>query len=131
MIRNSVRVWLLVSDFDTAIDFYVRQLGLFEIESDRNPGEHRAVSLKLAKHCENFVLDLSNVAQNDVRRPLVGRQWGGAICMTLPVDSLEEVEKHLSETGVEIVGRQELPYAEWIFVRDPFGNKLSLCEEFA
>lgn len=130
MIRNSVRVWLLVSDFDQAIEFYVRQSGLFEIESDRNLGEDRAVSLKLAKHCRNFVLDLSYVDLDNDRRPLVGRQWGDAIGITLPVDSMEEVEKRLTESGVEIIGRQELPYAEWIFLRDPFGNKLSLCEDF-
>ncbi|MEQ1830684.1 MAG: hypothetical protein ABL921_32330 [Pirellula sp.] len=127
---NSVRVWLLVDNFDLAIDFYVRRLKLFEIESDRNSGADRAVSLNLAKHCKNFVLDLSNVTHDSLRRKLVGKQWGDAIGITLPVDNLEELEKNLRESGVEIVGRQELPYAEWIFVRDPFGNKLSLCEEF-
>lgn len=130
MTNKSVRMWLLIDDFDTAIDFYVKRMGLFEIESDRNPGVHRAVSLKLAKNCENFVLDLCNVAQDDPRGSLVGKQWGDAIGITLPVENMEELENRLCESGVEIVGRQELPYAEWIFVRDPFGNKLSLCDEF-
>ena len=100
---------LLVSDFDKAIDFYVKRLGLLEIESDRNAGTHRVVSLNLARHCENFVLILSSVSQDDSRRTLVGKQWGDAIGVTLPVDNIEEIETRLNEWGVEIVGRQRTP----------------------
>ena len=130
MITNSVRLRLLVDDYDRAINFYVNQLSLFAVESDRNSGQERSVSLCLVNKCPNFVLDLSDVSSDTSLCDLVGRQCGDSILMTIPINSVEQMESTLRSAGLNLDGRNELPYGEWLFIRDPFGNRIALCEEF-
>lgn len=130
MIPDAVRIRLFVDDYDRAIDFYVNQLGLFAIESDRGAGSDRTVSLHLNSKCPNFVLDLSDVSAEPAYSPLIGNQSGNAILMTIPIDDVEAMETTIRSSNIEIDGRNELPYAEWLFLKDPFGNRIALCEEF-
>ena len=47
----------------------------------------------------------------------------------LAVDSIEAAEAHLRECGVEMFGPKQRPDGAWqIFVRDPDGHYVELCE---
>lgn len=124
MAIDSVSLTLIVDNVEQAVDFYVKRLGLFtkpESVSD-------SVSLELIGDC-CFSLSLCDVSSNPELRNLVGSQSGNATFLTLPIDDTEEMENQLRMNSVEVNDRYELPYAEWLFVSDPFGNQIALCQD--
>lgn len=130
MIKNSVGVTLLVDDFDKAILFYVDQLGLFEVESGQDSDSDRQVSLRLLQHCPNFVLTLCKITKDEALFQLLGNQCGDAIFMDFPINDAAEMLAKLQSFNIEINIHQELPYCEYMTVKDPFGNVLCLMEHF-
>jgi len=130
MIENSVVVTLLVDDFDKAILFYVDQLGLFEVESDQNSGTDRQVSLRLLQHSPNFVLSLCKTTKNEELFQFLGNQCGDAIFMEFLINDAAEMLAKLQSFNIENNIHQELPYCEYMTVKDPFGNVLCLMEHF-
>ncbi|MBT2681549.1 VOC family protein [Bacillus sp. ISL-35] len=44
------------------------------------------------------------------------------------VENIEELKKHLAESGVEYLEDDKLPGANRIYVSDPFGNRIELLE---
>lgn len=126
---NSISLTLFVDDLEQAVEFYTVRLGIFTCASDLAIGAGETVSVKFGGVCSCFELDLCDVSSSQELCKLVGKQGGDALLLTFPIDSTEKMEAHLSINQVDIYDRYELPYAEWLFVQDPFGNRIALCED--
>lgn len=130
MTKNTVSFTLLVNSHESAIEFYVRKLRLFEVESDHGTDSNRLVSLRLKSCCDCFTLVLCEGSTSPELKEPVGCQSGSVTMLTLPVVDISTIEARIAEANIEVIRRYELPYAEYVMIRDPFGNKIDLVEMF-
>lgn len=115
---------LLVRDYDEAIDWYTRVLGL-QLVVDDDQGHKRWVvvegdgggSLVLAR------------AKNDSERARIGDQHGGRIGFFLEVDEFDEAHERMMAFDVEF---EEEPrredYGKVAVFRDLYGNRWDLIQ---
>ena len=115
---------LLVRDYDEAIDWYTRVLGL-RLATDEDQGHNRWVVVE-GESGGALVLAF---AKNESERTRVGDQHGGRIGFFLEVDSFEEAHHRMIGLGVEFeeTPRDE-PYGRVAVFRDLYGNRWDLVE---
>ena len=115
---------ILVSDYDEAIDWYTRVLGLRLVEDD-DQGHKRWVVVE-ADGGGSLVLAR---AKNDSEKARVGDQHGGRIGFFLEVDNFDEAQARMLAHGVEFEEPPRLePYGKVAVFRDLYGNRWDLIE---
>ena len=115
---------LLVRDYDEAIDWYTRVLGLRLVEDD-DQGHKRWVVVE-GEGGGTLVLAR---AKNESERARIGDQHGGRIGFFLEVDAFDDAHRRMIELGVQFEEqpRQE-PYGKIAVFRDLYGNRWDLVE---
>lgn len=131
MKQNGVLVTLLVDDYDAALKFYVRELGLFELVADTHISESsRYVCIALKEFVDKFMINLKKPTTRKGTN-FVGCQAGDDVLMTLPVSDIEKLHADLKAKSIVIDSEIEwVPYGGGACVTDPFGNRVSLFEHF-
>lgn len=118
---------LIVPDYDSAIDFYVRKLGFDLIEDTPMPEGKRWVVIAPPGARETRLL-LAKAA-NPEQTAHIGNQTGGRVFLFLNTDDFDRDFAKMQTRGVEFLEtpRQE-PYGKVVVFTDPFGNKWDLIE---
>ena len=115
---------LLVRNYDEAIDWYTRVLGL-RLVADDDQGHKRWVVVG-AEGGGSLVLAR---AKNDSERARIGDQHGGRIGFFLEVDEFDEAHERMMGFGVEF---EEEPrredYGKVAVFRDLYGNRWDLIQ---
>ena len=115
---------LLVRDYDEAIDWYTRVLGLV-LAVDVDQGHKRWVVVETD---DGGTLVLAR-AKNESERARIGDQHGGRVGFFLEVEAFEEAQRRMLDIGVsfEEAPRNE-PYGKVAVFRDLYGNRWDLIE---
>ena len=115
---------LLVRDYDEAIDWYTRVLGLRLVEDD-DQGHKRWVVVETDS---GGALVLAR-AKNAAETARIGDQHGGRVGFFLEVEDFNAAHQRMIELGVEFeeAPRREAYGAVAVF-RDLYGNRWDLIE---
>jgi catechol 2,3-dioxygenase-like lactoylglutathione lyase family enzyme len=115
---------LLVRDYDEAIDWYTRVLGLELIEDD-DQGHKRWIVVRGAG---GGSLVLAR-AKNESEEARVGDQHGGRIGFFLEVDDFDAAHRRMIELGVQFEEEPRLEkYGKIAVFRDLYGNRWDLVQ---
>lgn len=121
-------VTVLVSDYDAAIDFFVRMLG-FELAED-SPAlmdDGRAKRWVVVRPPGAVTGLLLARADGPDQAAAVGRQSAGRVGFFLRVDDFDAAYQQMVAVGVEFTGpRRVEPYGQVAVFRDIAGNKWDL-----
>jgi catechol 2,3-dioxygenase-like lactoylglutathione lyase family enzyme len=120
-------VTLVVSDYDEAIDYYVRILG-FTLREDTPMADGKRWVVVLPPGSAGTGLLLARAA-NDRQRQAVGHQTGGRVFLFLHTDDFDRDYAAYTERGVSFVEqpRQE-SYGRVVVFTDLYGNRWDLVE---
>lgn len=112
MVAGTSVVWLPVSDIERSITFYRDQLGLSELQHERDWAQLDANGL--------------HIGLNARESP---NGQGGAVIAFQPKDGLESAVQKLRDGGADIPGDiSEHPWGRVATFKDPDGNDLQLYE---
>ena len=118
---------LIVRDYDEALDFYTRKLGLVVAE-DIPMGEDRWITLT-APGDQGWSIALHR-AKHEGDESLIGRQGGGFPLFGLETDDCATEYLRLKELGVRFDSEPEAqPWGTGAVLQDPYGNRIYLNEE--
>jgi catechol 2,3-dioxygenase-like lactoylglutathione lyase family enzyme len=126
MIQTIAGIALVVPDYDAAIDFYVRVLGL-DLAEDVDQGRKRWVRVTpKGGHGASLILARAEGRQQS---DAVGDQAGGRVFLFLETDDFDRDHAKMLAAGVEFEEppRDEV-YAKVAVWRDPFGNRWDLLQ---
>ena len=119
---------LIVPDYDTAIDFFVRvlQFDLAEdVPSTTNDGRPKRWVVVKPKGGETGIL-LAR-ADGEAQQQAVGHQFAGRVGLFLRVDDFDATCARLREAGVTFVSPPRTEsYGRVVVFHDIFGNKWDL-----
>jgi catechol 2,3-dioxygenase-like lactoylglutathione lyase family enzyme len=120
-------VTVVVSDYDEAIDYYIRVLG-FMLREDTPMGEGKRWVVVSPSGNAGPGLLLARAA-NDRQRQAVGAQTGGRVFLFLHTDDFERDYAAYKQRGVSFVEqpRQE-SYGRVVVFTDLYGNCWDLVE---
>lgn len=124
---------MYVTDQDTALEFYVDQLG-FELDTDVDVGNMRWLTVRLPGTTRRVLLqrigDETATADQEsaaMLRELTER--GTTSWMILETDDCDRVFRTLGQRNVEIIEEPtERPYGIDMAIRDPFGNQIRITQ---
>lgn len=118
---------LVVSDYDEAIDFYVKKLN-FDLIEDTKLDENKRWVL-IAPKGSNETRILLAKADNSIQKNSVGNQSGGRVFMFLFTDNFERDFENLKNKNVKIVREPiEEPYGKVLVFSDLYGNLWDLIQ---
>ena len=121
-------VSLIVPDYDTAIDFFVRVLEFELVEdvpSTTNDGRPKRWVVVKPKGGETGIL-LAR-ADGEHQQAAVGHQFAGRVGLFLRVDEFDATCARLRDAGVTFVNAPRTePYGRVVVFQDIFGNKWDL-----
>lgn len=118
-------VTLVVPTYDTAIAFYVDQLG-FALVEDADLGNGKRWVVVGPQGGANLLLAQP---KNDTEAAAIGNQAGGRVAFFLETDNFAETHARFTTAGVTFheEPRHE-PYGTVAVFSDPFGNRWDLIE---
>ena len=118
---------LLVSDYDTAIQFYSEKLG-FKLIEDKEFGDSRWITLSLSNGDDiSLALELAKTAED---KALIGKQGGSFAFMAFDTSDCVFDYQRMKELGVKFQGEpQSGPWGTGVLLEDLYGNKLFLSQE--
>jgi catechol 2,3-dioxygenase-like lactoylglutathione lyase family enzyme len=121
-------VAVIVEDYDSAIDFYVRSLGFELVEdspSTTNDGRpKRWVVVRPPGAATGLLLAR---ADGDHQRNAVGGQFAGRVGLFLRVDDFAAAYEHMTSAGVEfLTSPRTEPYGQIAVFADIAGNRWDL-----
>jgi catechol 2,3-dioxygenase-like lactoylglutathione lyase family enzyme len=125
---NKIKIFsLLVSDYDSAIQFYTNKLG-FALLEDKAFGDSRWVTLALPAQTDvTIALEL---AKSDDDKTLVGRQGGSFALLGLDTADCMGDYNRMKSLGVKFEGEpQSGPWGTGVLLEDLYGNKIFLSQE--
>ena len=126
MKQELAMISLLVRDYDEAIAFYTRKLGIQLLEDSRLSETKRWVVV--APPGSSCSLLLAKAASEEQEKA-IGRQTGGRVFLFLHTDNLERDHLHLLKEKIEIVREpEEAPYGKVLVFRDLYGNLWDLIQ---
>jgi catechol 2,3-dioxygenase-like lactoylglutathione lyase family enzyme len=128
--RAEVALCLLVENYDVAIDFYCRKLGLFNVDADNDFGNgQRFVFLAFADPYFAFTIHLQRPEGDSIN--LIGKQAGKYIFASFPIADADMMLTRLIAERIETEnGIIELPYGKQIIIHDHLGNRISLFQRY-
>ncbi len=124
-------VTLVVSDYETAINFYVNKMG-FTLECDTALPDNKRwiivsppVDVSNSKGCSLLLAKATSNAQLSS----IGNQAGGRVFLLLTTENFDRDYNSMVEKDITFLEtpRQE-PYGKVVVFADPFGNKWDLIE---
>jgi catechol 2,3-dioxygenase-like lactoylglutathione lyase family enzyme len=121
-------VTIVVSDYDTAIDFFVRVLGLDLIEDSPSlTGSGRAKRWVVVRPANATTGILLARADGETQESRVGDQAGDRVGFFLRVDDFNGTLERLKSEGIDLLTTpREEPYGRVVVFRDIFGNRWDL-----
>lgn len=126
MPSRMLKVALLVREYDEAIAFFVKVVGMVLKEDTDMRNGKRWVRLAPSANDEGCEILLAR-AVNDEQHAAVGKQFGGRVGMFLGTDTFESDLGRLKEHGVRLVrGPVSEPYGMVVVFEDLYGNKWDL-----
>lgn len=121
-------VSLIVPDYDSAIDFFVRVLEFELIEdvpSTTNDGRPKRWVVVRPRGGEAGIL-LAR-ADGEHQQAAIGQQFAGRVGLFLRVDDFDAAIKRLTDAGVAFVTAPRIEaYGQVVVFQDIFGNKWDL-----
>ena len=118
------RVSLIVRDYDEAIDWYTRVMGL-RLVQDEDRGGKRWVVMQAD---EGSALLLAK-AKNERETAAIGDQHGGRVGFFLHVDDFDATYRHFSQCAVMFDEQPRIEtYGKVVVFRDLYGNRWDLIE---
>ena len=127
MTQRISQLSLLVSDYDEAINFYVKKLG-FEIIEDSVLDAAKRWVLIAPKNSSGPSLLLAKAA-NDEQKSRIGNQTGGRVFLFLHTDDLQRDYKNMRANNIIFI--REPVVEKWGTVavfKDLYGNLWDLIE---
>ena len=127
MTQRISQLSLLVSDYDEAINFYVKKLG-FEIIEDSVLDAAKRWVLIAPKNSSGPSLLLAKAA-NDEQKSRIGNQTGGRVFLFLHTDDLQRDYKNMRANNIIFI--REPVVEKWGAVavfKDLYGNLWDLIE---
>ena len=127
MTQRISQLSLLVSDYDEAINFYVKKLG-FEIIEDTVLDATKRWVLIAPKNSSGPCLLLAKAA-NDEQKSRIGNQTGGRVFLFLHTDDLQRDYKNMLANNIIFI--REPVVEKWGAVavfKDLYGNLWDLIE---
>lgn len=122
-------VTLVVPDYDSAISFYVEQLG-FDLVEDTKLSEDKRWVLIAPKGSTETRLLLAKADGVD-QSSAIGSQAGSRVFLFLNTDDFDRDHAAMTEKGVTFLEAPRTePYGKVAVFQDPFGNKLDLIQHF-
>lgn len=130
MIENLTHVWLLVKDYDEALDYYTSKLG-FEKVTDVSPMPGiRFLSIAPKGHGVEFTLvkpDPAIHGESEARQMF--EQIGKYPGFLFKVDDCKKTCEEFQKNGVKILREpHRAPFGIQAFIADLYGNRLILVE---
>jgi catechol 2,3-dioxygenase-like lactoylglutathione lyase family enzyme len=121
-------VTIVVRDYDTAIDFFVRFLGLDLIEDSPSlTGSGRAKRWVVVRPANATTGILLARADGETQESRVGDQAGDRVGFFLRVDDFNGTLERLKSEGIDLLTTpREEPYGRVVVFRDIFGNRWDL-----
>jgi catechol 2,3-dioxygenase-like lactoylglutathione lyase family enzyme len=121
-------VTIVVRDYDTAIDFFVRVLGLDLIEDSPSlTGSGRAKRWVVVRPANATTGILLARADGETQESRVGDQAGDRVGFFLRVDDFNGTLERLKSEGIDLLTTpREEPYGRVVVFRDIFGNRWDL-----
>ncbi len=121
-------VTIVVRDYDTAIDFFVRVLGLDLIEDSLSlTGSGRAKRWVVVRPANATTGILLARADGETQESRVGDQAGDRVGFFLRVDDFNGTLERLKSEGIDLLTTpREEPYGRVVVFRDIFGNRWDL-----
>ena len=118
---------LVVSDYDTALEFYTNQLG-FEVAEDAAFGDDRWNTLRLPRTPEsNLNLALAKTSED---KSIVGKQAGSFPLLGLGTTDCLGDFRRMKERGVKFHGEPTTgPWGTGVLLEDLYGNKIFMSQE--
>lgn len=121
---------LLVTDYDEAIDHYVRQLGFTLVEDTVISSEKRWVIVAPSASAKTGLLLAKAVGERQITA--IGQQSGGRVFLFLETDDFYRKYAAMSEAGIAFQERPRVePYGTVAVFEDRFGNRWDLIERAA
>ena len=118
---------LLVSDYDEAIDHYVRQLGFTLMEDTLISEGKRWVIVAPSAGAQTGLLLAKAVGER--QNAAIGQQSGGRVFLFLETDDFQEKFRAMSEAGIVFLeSPRNEPYGAVAVFEDKFGNRWDLIE---
>lgn len=119
---------IVVRDYDTAIDFFVRVLGLDLIEDSPSlTGSGRAKRWVVVRPANATTGILLARADGETQESRVGDQAGDRVGFFLRVDDFNGTLERLKSEGIDLLTTpREEPYGRVVVFRDIFGNRWDL-----
>ena len=116
---------LLVRDYDTAIDFYVRKVG-FDLAEDTDMGGGKRWVVVRPPGSEGGLLLAKAVGDQD---RVVGDQGGGRVFLFLQTDDFGRDQGRMVTAGVRFLeAPRHEPYGTVAVFEDLYGNKWDLIQ---
>ena len=123
------QVTLVVRDYDEAIEYYTRVLGLALVEDTQQSADKRWV--RVAPPGGDTTLLLARAA-NPQQRRVVGNQTGGRVFLFLETDDCVRDYRMLKGRGVKFLEEpREEAYGTVVVFEDLYGNKWDLVQRRA
>ena len=121
-------VTFVVTDYDEAIDFFVRLLGFNLVEDAPSVAESgRAKRWVVVRPPSGGTGLLLAEADGEEQRRALGNQTGGRVAFFLRVDDFAAAFERMREGGVEFLTEpREEPYGSVAIFRDIAGNRWDL-----
>lgn len=121
-------VTLIVTDYDEAIDFFVRRAGFELVEDAPQPGKRWVV---VRPPGSSAALLLAQ-AGDDEQRAMIGRQGGGRVWLFLETDDLARDHARMTAAGVRFCEEpRHEPYGTVAVWEDLHGNRWDLLQRTA
>jgi catechol 2,3-dioxygenase-like lactoylglutathione lyase family enzyme len=118
---------LFVNDQDSALRFYVDQLG-FVVSEDKRLGDYRWLLVR-APHTPDVAINLE-LARTPEQQLLVGRQGGGKPLLALATDDCDRDYNSMKGRGVKFDSEPKvMPYGTGATLNDLYGNKIYLNQD--
>jgi catechol 2,3-dioxygenase-like lactoylglutathione lyase family enzyme len=127
MKQKIAQIALLVSDYDEAIDFYVKKLH-FELLEDTILDADKRWVLVAPKGNNSCALLLAKATDKEQKK-FIGNQSGGRVFLFLHTDNFERDYQNLIKKNIKIIRKpKKEPYGIVTVFEDLYGNYWDLIE---
>ncbi|KAB8042313.1 VOC family protein [Janthinobacterium aquaticum] len=124
MDRN-IYITIISLNPDQAKEFYIKNFNFEEkFKYNKNFATNRNVLIhKIAKNLE---VEFS-YPQNEIEKNNIGSPGGSRYLFTIPTDNIDAIKEQLSGSKY-FINYVEAPYASFLTIQDPMGNKVCIYE---
>lgn len=127
---NTITLLVLCHDFDLAKNFYLDYLG-FDVQMDGRVGSEAAGFRRVVfRHRLVTGLEVEfALAHGEEEKARVGKLGGTRCLFSIPSKNLPQILDEIKNTPLYL-DYNEVPYANFLHLKDPMGNLITLYDSF-